>query len=126
MTMSLKTQRVPATSQEDVDLIVHADHWNPFQVLGLHDLPTKGAPGKVVRAFLPEARLAWVVDLTRGEPGVRSAMERIPPDGFFELVIANPAPSFAYRLAVEDFEGHSWEFVDPYQFGPVLTDFDLH
>ncbi len=23
-------------------------------------------------------------------------------------------------------EGHSWEFVDPYSLGPVLTDFDLH
>ena len=124
--MSLKTLRVPSTSPEDVDLIVHADHWNPFHVLGPHDLPSKGAPAKVVRAFLPEARHAWVVDLTRGEPGVRTPMERIHPDGFYELVIANPSPSFAYRLAVEDYEGHTWEFVDPYVFGPVLTDFDLH
>ena len=27
---------------------------------------------------------------------------------------------------VENADGHSWDFVDPYQFGPVLTDFDLH
>src|SRR5205807_3673940 len=31
-----------------------------------------------------------------------------------------------YRLAVEDHEGHAWQFVDAYTFGPVLTDFDLH
>src|SRR3954451_9869244 len=124
--MSLKTQRIPTTSPEDLGLIVHADHWNPFQVLGPHDLPSEGAPAKVVRAFLPEARHAWLVDLTRGEPGVRTPMDGIHPDGFYESIVADPSPSFAYRLAVEDHEGHSWQFVDPYQFGPVLTDFDLH
>ena len=36
-----------------------------------------------------------------------------------------PRP-FPYRIKVENHEGHSWDFVDPYQFGPVLTDFDLH
>ena len=81
--MSLKTQRVPTTSPEDLGLIIHADHWNPFHVLGPHDLPSEGAPAKVVRAFLPEARHAWLVDLTRGEPGVRTPMERIHPDGFY-------------------------------------------
>ena len=36
------------------------------------------------------------------------------------------AEPFPYRLAVENHEGHAWEFDDPYRFGPVLTDFDLH
>src|SRR5690606_4669167 len=31
-----------------------------------------------------------------------------------------------YRLAVEDGAGHSWQFVDPYKFGRVLSDFDMH
>ena len=53
-------------------------------------------------------------------------MERIHPDGFFEAVFPDRPDAFPYRLAVENHEGHSWEFVDPYQFGPVLTDFDLH
>ena len=53
-------------------------------------------------------------------------MERIHPDGFFEAVFPDRSDAFPYRLAVENHEGHAWEFVDPYQFGPVLTDFDLH
>ena len=53
-------------------------------------------------------------------------MERIHPDGFFVAVFAGRQGRFPYRLTVENHEGHSWEFVDPYQFGPVLTDFDLH
>ena len=57
---------------------------------------------------------------------MRVPMESIHPDGFFVASFpTRPAP-FPYRLAVENHEGHTWEFVDPYQFGPVLTDFDLH
>ena len=41
-------------------------------------------------------------------------------------VFADRTAAFPYRLRVENHEGHSWEFVDPYLFGPVLTDFDLH
>ena len=125
--MAVMTTR-QVTSQADIDLIVHANHWNPFSVLGLHELPGGTARLKewVVRAFLPEARTAWVVDLPRGEPGVLVPMERIHPDGFFEAVFPDRAEPFPYRLKVENHEGHSWEFVDPYRFGPVLTDFDLH
>jgi 1,4-alpha-glucan branching enzyme len=126
--MAVKTRPVTTTSANDVDLIVHANHWNPFSVLGLHKLPgnDRALGTWIVRAFLPEARTAWVVDLSRGEPGAPVAMERIHPDGFFVTVFEDRPGTFPYRLRVENHEGHSWEFVDPYAFGPVLTDFDLH
>src|SRR5579883_2678166 len=69
-TMAVKTRPVPSTSSHDVDLIVHADHWNPFSVLGMHEWRgDNGAPeGWIVRAFLPEARSAWVIDLSQADP----------------------------------------------------------
>ena len=112
----------PTTDPAEIDRLVHASHWDPFRLLGQHATAT---PGRVVRAFLPEARAAWVVDLAKGEPGVRVPMDRIHLDGFFEKAFPGKAP-FPYRLAVEDHEGHAWDFVDAYQFGPVLTDYDLH
>jgi 1,4-alpha-glucan branching enzyme len=126
--MPVKTMPVPAVITDDVELIVHGDHWDPYSVLGLHELSSVagGVNGSLIRAFLPEARTAWVVDLERGEPGERVAMERIHPDGFFAAVFPDRTPSFPYRLRLENHEGYSWEFVDPYAFGPVLTDFDLH
>ena len=126
--MPVKTMPVPAAATDDVELIVQGDHWDPYSVLGLHELSpgAGGVRGWVIRAFLPEARTAWVVDLTRGEPGERIAMERIHPDGFFTAFFPDRTRSFPYRLRVENHEGYSWEFVDPYAFGPVLTDFDLH
>jgi 1,4-alpha-glucan branching enzyme len=126
--MPVLTSPVTTTSQSEIDLIVHANHWNPFVVLGIHELPadSAGHSAWVVRAFLPEAKSAWVIDLTRGEPGERVPMERIHPDGFFVARFMGKKGRFPYRLFVENDEGHSWDFVDPYQFGPVLTDFDLH
>ncbi|HEV3163108.1 MAG TPA: 1,4-alpha-glucan branching protein GlgB [Isosphaeraceae bacterium] len=126
MTMSLSTQLAPTVSPADIDFIIHANHWNPFGVLGPHEVTIDGQPARTVRAFMPEAHQAWVVDLSRGEPGERLPMERVHPDGFFERVFPDRAKPFPYRLAVEDYEGHFWDFVDAYQFGPVLTDFDLH
>jgi 1,4-alpha-glucan branching enzyme len=118
---------VTPTDPADVNLIVHAAHWDPFGILGPHTYAIEGGgTGQVIRAFLPEAAKAWVVDLTHGEPGRRVPMDRIHPDGFFALTFPDRSEPSAYRIAVENSEGHGWDFVDPYGFGPVLTDFDLH
>ena len=114
------------TSPEDINLIVHSAHWDPFGILGPHEATVNGAKALVIRAFLPEAGKAWVVDLTKGEPGVRVPMEKLHGDGFYVAVLAGKTREFPYRLAVDDHDGHGWDFVDPYKFGPVLTDFDLH
>ena len=127
--MSITTasqQRIPTVSPEELDLIVHANHWNPFGVLGPHEVTQGNAKAQVIRAFLPEASEAWVVDLSKGEPGVKVPMEKIHPDGFFERVFPNRDKPFPYRLGRTDHEGYSWQTVDPYMFGQVLTDFDLH
>ena len=122
----MATTPAPTASREDIDRIIHADHWNPFTVLGQHELTTSGNPSRVVRAFLPEASKAWVIDLSKGEPGVRVALEAVDSDGFYERIFPDCAKPFPYRIAIENHEGHGWDFVDAYQFSPVLTDFDLH
>jgi len=125
--MALMTRQQSTVSQADLDLITHASHWNPFTILGPHPTSAKeGSKGWTIRAFLPEARRASVVDLSRGEPGKLVPMEKTHADGFFEAGFPDRAEAFPYRLKVENHEGHSWELVDPYAFEPVLTDFDLH
>lgn len=124
--MAVKSAKSLSTSADDLNRIIHANHWAPFSVLGSHELQEGEATGRVIRAFLPEARSAWVVDLSAGEPGVRVPMELVHPDGFFVGRFPTQRGPFPYRLAVENHEGYAWEFVDPYRFGPVLTDFDLH
>ncbi|MFO0910276.1 MAG: 1,4-alpha-glucan branching protein GlgB [Isosphaeraceae bacterium] len=127
---TLSGPHASTASVDDINHLIHANHWNPFSILGFHLVelsgPAKPGPAAAIRAFLPDVRGAWVVDLTRGEPGQRFPMERIHPDGLFECLFPGRAERFNYRIAVENYEGHGWEFVDAYQFGPVLTDFDLH
>jgi 1,4-alpha-glucan branching enzyme len=126
--MSVKTGQVPTTSDAEIELIVHANHWDPFSVLGLHELAESSGGKKswIIRAFLPEAASAWVVDLLKGEPGTLVPMKRIHSDGFFSAVFADRSQPFPYRIKLENHEGHLWDFVDPYFFGPLLSDFDLH
>jgi 1,4-alpha-glucan branching enzyme len=126
--MPVATSPLHTTSPTAIDLIVQANHWDPFSVLGIHELAADPVQAKqwVVRAFLPEAKAAWVVDLTEGEAGKRFAMEKIHADGFFVALFRDRKGAFPYRIRVQNYEGHSWEFVDPYRFGPILTDFDLH
>ena len=124
--MSISAPTAPTVAQADLELIAQANHWDPFSLLGQHEVAVGRKTLRAIRAFVPRARRAWVVDLADGEPGRQVEMDRIHADGFFERTFPDRDARFNYRLAVEDFEGHVWEFVDPYQFGPVLTDFDLH
>jgi hypothetical protein len=53
----------------------------PFDILGLHFLPTAGAPGLVVRTVQPQARYVSVV-----RSGTEVPMKRVHADGVFEAV----------------------------------------
>jgi 1,4-alpha-glucan branching enzyme len=110
----------------DIEHLIRADHWDPFGVLGPHSAGENGRAAIAIRTFAPDARKAWVVDLAEGEPGRRVEMERIHPAGLFELVLPGRSTAPPYRLAVENEAGHSWQYVDPYRFGQVLSDFDIY
>jgi 1,4-alpha-glucan branching enzyme len=114
----------PRLAGEEIDRIVHGDHWDPFGALGIHAVALPGgARAQAIRAFMPDAQRVEVVDEHTGD---RYPMERRHPDGFFEAILDERPDRFRYRLAVTGPHGHAWEILDPYQFGPVLTDFDLH
>jgi len=107
--------------KEQIRLIVNADHWDPFDVLGMHILDGEYKTA-VVNAFLPEAEEAWVID-----PEIKKSfpMEKIHEDGFFQA-LTDRKEIFPYLLRIKSYEGNVSEFYDPYCFLPVLTDFDLH
>ncbi|MGE3822223.1 MAG: 1,4-alpha-glucan branching enzyme, partial [Isosphaeraceae bacterium] len=132
--MSSTTSRTRSSlPPEDLDLLLHANHWNPFGVLGPQRIDSAVVGGRaqsgsalVIRSFLPNARNVRVIDLRDGEPGTVVPMERVHDDGLFERIFEDRDQPFPYQLEIEDFEGHVWRIEDPYRFGPVLTDFDLH
>jgi len=102
----------------DIEAIVAARHADPFAILGPH--ATRA--GLAVRAFIPDASALWLL----AEDGTKLApFTRRHEAGFFETCLADRHDPFAYRLRAEN-AGGTWEFRDPYAFGPVLGPLDDH
>jgi 1,4-alpha-glucan branching enzyme len=121
-TLSVKEKKENATSvswragDEDVARIIAATHHDPFSILGLHDSPE----GMVIRAFVPSvARLQALIE----PDGPVLDLERRGESDFFEALVPGKKDRFAYRLHAEE-KGETWEFLDPYAFGPVLGPLD--
>src|ERR1051325_6546856 len=91
---------------------------DPFAVLGPH--PRESGRGATVRAFQPSATAIDI--LLKPFNDVRPMQRRQPP-GVFEIELGE-LPE--YRLRITYPAGPQGEVDDPYRYGRVLTDFDLH
>ncbi len=100
----------------EVEAIAGGYHHDPFRVLGPHATDPSHWE---VRAFLPHARELWT--LLNGQA---HAMKREHPHGFFRVRF-DGVPR-RYRLRWQDWQGAMHESEDPYRFGPLLTEFELH
>jgi 1,4-alpha-glucan branching enzyme len=110
-------------AREQLDAIASAIYATPFEVLGPHPMAESDEPGIIIRAFLPEAHEAAVVEI--GGLAARYPMSRIHPAGIFEAVCQGRA-LFPYKLAIVTHDGRTITERDPYAFPFLLTDFDLH
>ena len=108
--------------KEEIKLIAGGLHGDPFSVLGMHDTTEGDQESLEVRAFLPEAREAWVINETTNNA---YPMEKAEESGFYLLRLPDEK-MFSYRIQIKTLEGALADFRDPYSFGQYLTDFDLH
>jgi len=114
----------PLTDPEDIEDILHARHEDPFSVLGIHRAVRGGEPGWVIRACRPDAVKLWAV---LEESGEAHEARREHEEGFFEVWIKGGEYAPGYSLRWEDERGgeHGIE-ADPYSYGPILGDQDMH
>ncbi len=112
-------------TKEDIELIAGARHWDPFSVLGPHVVELGKKRAVAIRAILPSAAQAFVLTSEEGKKR-RTEMERLHPDGVFEAVFPHTRDMFPYRLEAIAGDGRRWTLDDPYAFGCVLSDFDIH
>jgi 1,4-alpha-glucan branching enzyme len=99
---------------------------DPFAVLGPHRTTVEGEPALIVRFFHPDVEQVTLHVLA---PEAMVKMERRPSSDLFQAVVRGwpgEPHDFAYRLDVTWKDGRAGEIDDPYQFGRVLSDFDLH
>ncbi|WP_282603477.1 1,4-alpha-glucan branching protein GlgB [Paracoccus sp. PARArs4] len=100
-------------SMADIDALAAACCDRPFDVLGPHMTQA----GRMLTVFHPDlASLRAVM-----ADGSAVDLPRVAGD-----VFAGPVPDGPYRLRATSGGGVEWEFEDPYRFGPMLGDLDLH
>ncbi len=117
--MKLSTD-LPTIDTASLNAILAASHGDPFGVLGMHQ-----ADGTlVVRVFRPDVR-AVVVRETAGA-GRTFPAALVHPDGFFEARLTEVEQPFAYDFQFTSHEGKEWCEHDPYSFGVILGQLDLH
>jgi 1,4-alpha-glucan branching enzyme len=102
--------------RNEAEALAAARHREPFAVLGPHD----GAEGRVVRAILPGARAVEV--LRRADRQVLGRLGEGQAAGVFEGRVSDASP---YLLRIE-WPQAVQETEDPYSFGPLLGELDLH
>ena len=105
------------------EAVASGTHQDPFGVLGPHPVTVDGRPALVIRAMQPGAS-----DVRLVTPDRVIGMQRRHPAGLFEATVPldGRAPrEFAYSFRVGA-NGATRDVPDPYRFGQVLTDFDLH
>jgi 1,4-alpha-glucan branching enzyme len=103
-----------------LEALLNADHGAPFDVLGPRQI---GTDAVLIRAFRSFARTLSVVDETTG---ARHDMTRLSAEGLFEVTVPGTWPGLRYHFEGETYEGHPDRYIDPYQFAPTLTDYDLY
>ena len=113
-------------SFDDVERIVSTNHHDPFQVLGPHLVERDGKTALAVRAYLPDAKQAFVLLSREGKKRQEIPMSLIHEQGFFEAVIKDCAEVVPYELKKVLAAGQTAEFHDSYSFMPTLTDFDIY
>ncbi|UYN95545.1 MAG: 1,4-alpha-glucan branching protein GlgB [Enhydrobacter sp.] len=109
--------RAPASlAPGEAEALASACHADPFSLLG----PRDGPEGRIVRVFLPGARSVEV--LRRQDRSAIGTLVAGAPNGLFEGRVSDDAP---YLLRIF-WPGAVQETEDPYAFGPLLGDVDLH
>ncbi|HZJ11417.1 MAG TPA: 1,4-alpha-glucan branching enzyme, partial [Methyloceanibacter sp.] len=106
-----------APNRSSLEALVRGEHGDPFSVLGLH----RDSAGVSVRAFVPGAASVSAID---PETGDEIALDRVHEAGVFGAGVPETF-SQHYRLRATR-DGETIETDDPYRFGPVLGELDLH
>jgi len=100
-------------SEAEAKKIESGTHGDPFSVLGRHLRDGK----TTITAFDPgAAEMAAIVGKTR--------YPLTPVDGVPGLFTGEGPKTGAYRLEGRALDGTTWDYEDPYRFGPVLGEMD--
>jgi 1,4-alpha-glucan branching enzyme len=102
------------SNKSEIQAAIQARHQNIFAFLGAHEV---GGGKQVVRTVQPYAAVVDVI-----VNGKRFEAEKLHEDGYYEAV----TPTGLYEFDITDHEGLTQRIVDPYSFGLLLGEQDVH
>jgi 1,4-alpha-glucan branching enzyme len=115
---TMKPFSVAGIPPDELNSFLCGTHGDAFRILGPHRI----GDDLVIRAFRPGATKIDIVM----NGSTRMEAEKIHCDGFFQARIPNAAPDLEYRLQISNRDGSEYAMRDPYQYGPVMGEIDLH
>jgi len=105
---------------DELNSFLSGTHSDPFRILGPHRVGDDLA----IRAFRPDAqKIEIILNREANEP---IAAERIHRDGFFCATVPGATRDLDYRLCLQSRDGSKQLTRDPYQYGPLMGEVDLH
>jgi 1,4-alpha-glucan branching enzyme len=105
---------------DEVSRFVGGEHSDPFRVLGPHRV----GDDLEIRVFRPDARKIEIVLDQHPEESITA--QKIQQDGFFCATVRNATRDLPYHLRVTAWDGSHYLTRDPYQYGPIMGEVDLH
>ena len=114
---SFDVSGVPA---DEVDKLIAGAHPDPFRILGPHRVGDDLA----IRVYRPDVAKVEVV-LTR-KSDERFPAERLRSEGFFQACLRGIRQNVSYELHLTGVDGSTAIVQDPYSYGAVMGEVDLH
>ena len=117
----MKRFEIAGLPPDELNSFLAGTHSDPFRILGPHRMKD----GLVIRAFRPDAQKIDIV-LDRQAKTEAIAAEKTHRDGFFCATLPEAARDLDYHFRVTSWEGSELVLRDPYGYGPILGEVDLH
>jgi 1,4-alpha-glucan branching enzyme len=123
----MKPFAVAGIPPDELNSFLSGTHSDPFHILGPHRMGDDLA----VRVFRPDAKkIDILVDRPASAEGTAGRQsveaEKIHRDGFFQATIPNATRDLDYRLRLMNWDDSEFVMRDPYQYGPIMGEIDLH
>jgi len=105
---------------DEMNVFLAGAHPDPFGILGPHRVGDDLA----VRVFRPDAREVSVVLARKDEQSFPA--ERLSAEGFFQAVLPGVKSDARYQLHLTGWDDSRAVVQDPYAYGPIMGEVDLH
>jgi len=116
----MKAFDIAGVPRDEMSRFVAGTHSDPFRVLGPH----RAGDDLEIRVFRPDARAVDIVFDRELEKPISA--ESIHQDGFFCATVPGATRDVPYRLRLTAWDGSQQTTRDPYQYGPIMGQVDLH